>query len=94
MAITASRLEIKPYLFSAHLDMTDIIVLCSDGLWGVVPDSLIWAAASELVPQEAAEKLVDLANRSNSSDNISVIVARRIEAGRKLGSVNLEDTHT
>jgi len=37
----------------------------------------LWAAANEFDPQEAAEKLVTLANQSGGADNISVIIARR-----------------
>lgn len=94
MAITAKRTEIKPYVSDATLEANDIIVLCSDGLWGVVPETLIWAAASELSPQVAADKLVALANRSRGPDNISVIVARRvIDPARKFVAVNLDDTN-
>jgi len=77
MAITAKRPEIKAYTAVEELEFNDIIVLCSDGLWGVIPETLIWAAASELSPQVAAKKLVALANNSKGPDNISVIIARR-----------------
>ena len=93
MAITAKRTEIKTYAMEIALEPDDIILLCSDGLWGVVPETLIWAAASELAPQVAAEKLVALANSSKGPDNISVIIAQRIRADRKPASVNLEDTN-
>jgi len=93
MAITARRPEIKPYLVQEKLEREDIILLCSDGLWGVVPESLIWAAANELSPDVAAKKLVDLANRNQGPDNISVIIARRFDPDRKPVPVNLEDTN-
>lgn len=78
MAITARRTEIKPYLTKEKLEKDDIVVLCSDGLWGVLPETLIWAAASELPPKVAVNKLISLANRSQGPDNISVIVARQL----------------
>lgn len=76
MAITAKRTEVKSYSTEMRLLATDIILLCSDGLWGVVPETLIWAAARELAPQVAASKLIALANNSQGPDNISVIIAK------------------
>jgi protein phosphatase len=93
MAITAKRPNIKPYLAEEDFESTDILVLCSDGLWGVIPETLIWAAVSELAPQVAADKLVALANRSQSPDNISVIVARRFDPERKSTPISVEDTN-
>ena len=92
MAISAKRKEIVPYCTENKLEPNDIVVLCSDGLWGVIPESLIWATASELPPQEAADKLVTLANNSQGPDNISVIIARQVNADRKAVVFNVEDT--
>lgn len=77
MSLSANRPSITPILKQEIFQPDDILLLCSDGLWGVVPESLMWAAANEFDPQEAAEKLVALANQSGGPDNISVIVARR-----------------
>lgn len=77
MAIAANRSELQPFFAETPLGAGDILLLCSDGLWGVVPETLIWAVAGELPPQQAAEKLVGLANANRGPDNISVIVARR-----------------
>lgn len=91
MAITAKRSEVKSFIADEKLEPEDIILLCSDGLWGVVPETLILAAATELLPQAAADKLVALANSSRGPDNISVIIARRVNAARKSGA-SLDDT--
>jgi len=77
MSLSANRPTITPVLKEETFEPEDILLLCSDGLWGVVPDSILWAAANEFDPQDAAEKLVMLANQSGGPDNISVIVARR-----------------
>jgi protein phosphatase len=90
MAINAKRDRIEPYLTSTPLEPEDIIILCSDGLWGAVPENLLFVAA-ELPPQEAAEKLVALANRSFGPDNISIIIARRHLPNRK-PPASVEDT--
>ena len=92
MAITAGRREIATYKISETIYPEDIWVLCSDGLWGVVPETLIWAAANELSPQVAAKKLVALANNSSGPDNISVIIVRRFSSSHRLTPTSVEDT--
>jgi len=92
MAITAKRSEIKSYTAEEKLESHDIVLLCSDGLWGVVPGTLIQAATTELPPQVAADKLVALANQSKGPDNISVIIARQVSTIGKISALNLEDT--
>ncbi len=53
------------------------LVLCSDGLWGMVPDEKIYQVVMEAAsPAEAAQTLVDEANAAGGVDNISVIVVR------------------
>lgn len=54
----------------------DHLVLCSDGLSGVVSDHKIQETARTWEPAEACEQLVRLANEAGGPDNISVIVAR------------------
>lgn len=79
MSLSANRPTVTPVLKQEVFQPDDILLLCSDGLWGVIPESLLWAAANEFEPQEAAEKLVALANQSGGLDNISAIVARKRE---------------
>ena len=77
MAINAKRPHVTPVLNEVPFEPNDILLLCSDGLWGVVNESFLWAAANEFEPQEASEKLVAFANTSGGPDNISVLIARR-----------------
>jgi len=81
MAINAKRPTVTPILSAVELQPNDIILLCSDGLWGMMPppmlESLFWAAGNEFEPQEAAEKLAALANQRGGADNISVVIVRR-----------------
>ncbi len=77
MAINAKRPVVVPVLNEVSFEPNDILLLCSDGLWGVVNESFLWAAANEFEPQEASEKLVALANRGGGPDNISVLIVRR-----------------
>lgn len=55
----------------------DILVLCSDGLSGLVKaEQIARAVTEEASPELAAERLVDLANSSGGPDNITVVIAR------------------
>jgi PPM family protein phosphatase len=53
------------------------LLLCSDGLWGVVPEKKI-AQSINLSedPEEACHKLIDLANQAGGPDNITAILIR------------------
>jgi len=58
------------------------LLLCSDGLWGVVPEKeILEITSSEKDPISACQKLVKAANKGGGPDNISVILVRI--AGRK-----------
>jgi serine/threonine protein phosphatase PrpC len=69
---------------SVHIDLEgpysaeagDIFLICSDGLSGPVTDEEMGAILRCLIPDEAAETLVDLANFRGGPDNISVIIAQ------------------
>jgi len=93
MAITAKRTEVEAVITEVRLELRDVVLLCSDGLWSIVPETLIRAAATELAPQIAADKLVTLANNNQGPDNISVIIARRANLERKNTTMSLDDTH-
>ena len=59
---------------------SDTILLCSDGLTRDLSDAQIAAAPDEAEDeeaQEAADRLVDLANQAGGGDNITAIVVRR-----------------
>jgi protein phosphatase len=53
------------------------ILLCSDGLWGVVGEDEMNRVVNSIPdPSQACNKLVDLANKAGGPDNISVILVR------------------
>ena len=52
----------------------DRIVLCSDGLSGVVGDEDIARTVRELDPEAAAAALVDAANAAGGPDNVTVLI--------------------
>ena len=76
-SISAKRKDVQPYLAQAAWARDDVLLLCTDGLWGVISETIVRAVAWELPPQTAAEKLVALSKASGAPDNVSVIIARR-----------------
>ncbi len=53
----------------------DRVILCSDGLTKMVPDSGIAQVVSEAAtPQQACDRLVEIANECGGDDNITVVV--------------------
>lgn len=60
-----------------QLEAGDRILLCSDGLHGVVPrDELIEAVSSNDSLRDVAARLITLANNLGGPDNISAVLAR------------------
>jgi serine/threonine protein phosphatase PrpC len=67
----------EPDVFSTSMPHPGYLLVCSDGLWGVVPQDRIFEVISESPnPQRACQSLVDMANAAGGPDNISVILAR------------------
>ncbi|HUX08102.1 MAG TPA: Stp1/IreP family PP2C-type Ser/Thr phosphatase [Acidobacteriota bacterium] len=56
----------------------DALLLCSDGLTGLVDDAEILDAASSKRPQEAAGNLIELAKERGGPDNITVQIIRAV----------------
>jgi protein phosphatase len=53
------------------------LLLCSDGLWGVVPDLEIFRIVNSATnPAEACQNLIEAANEAGGPDNISVILVK------------------
>lgn len=53
------------------------MMLCSDGLWGVVPEpDLYRCIASEADPAIACQHMVEAANKNGGPDNISVVLVK------------------
>lgn len=68
---------LEPDIFTVPFPKAGHLLLCSDGLWGVVSEekiSTILRNTPDLY--EAAQRLVQAANDSGGPDNISVILAR------------------
>jgi len=62
-------------LFRLPLQIGDVVLLCSDGLHGLVSDAELSTLAAQPT-EEAVKQLVDLANQRGGLDNITVVIAR------------------
>lgn len=67
--------EVEIHTYSQKLQSDDIIILCSDGLWGEVSEPhLKQILNSAPSPLAAAEQLIEQANASGGTDNITAII--------------------
>ncbi len=83
--VVGDKPKVEFDLFEQALAPGEALLLCSDGLSGMVPNARIWtlwhAAPS---PQAACEQLVQAANQAGGADNISVVIVQvnAVEASR------------
>ncbi|HAY84453.1 MAG TPA: serine/threonine-protein phosphatase [Chloroflexi bacterium] len=67
----------EPDIFTASLPNPGYLLICSDGLWGVLSEERIFQIISESIsPQRACQNLADAANAAGGPDNISLILVR------------------
>ena len=78
--VIGDRAKIEVDLFEQVLDPGAALLLCSDGLSGMISDAEIWqiwkAAPS---PQAACDRLIEAANRAGGEDNITVVIVQMCE---------------
>jgi PPM family protein phosphatase len=68
--------EVEVDIFIEQVQGGDTLVLCSDGLSGMVSDSEIAQMVQRYTPQECVYRLIEQANAHGGTDNITVLVAR------------------
>jgi protein phosphatase len=72
-----SKEDVEPGLTVAAMEEGDVYLLCSDGLWGSVPDDRIASIIRSTNDLEAAcQLLIDAANEAGGPDNISALLVR------------------
>ncbi|MEA2642863.1 MAG: family protein phosphatase [Chloroflexota bacterium] len=59
----------------------DTILICSDGLWGMVPADRILELVLREPVQSAADALIDAANEAGGHDNVTAVVCRILNSG-------------
>lgn len=93
------HVEVETYP-RTHLQSGDIVLVCSDGLWGMIAPDQIGPIVGSLSAQAAADALVAAANEAGGHDNITAIVCRILgsrdstdfDATEQLDPLNLQDT--
>ena len=91
------RPEVDVDLYNADLEPGNLLVVCSDGLHGLVTDDEILAHVTRYRPADAVEALVRLANERGGPDNITVVVAQMVaedEADTQPGFLATSDAPT
>ncbi len=80
---TGGPIELRP---------TDVVVLCSDGLYGLLTDEDIAQVVRNYPSAEATEHLIGLSNERGGTDNISVIVCGFVGRATVTGRADADDT--
>jgi protein phosphatase len=76
-AVGGNSLEVTAELHKVGLLPGDVLLLCSDGLTGLVTEAEVARVLSEEAePEAACHRLVDQANAAGGRDNVTVVVAR------------------
>jgi len=85
--------DIKPELWAEGMALQpgDTLLVCSDGLHGLVDDAVIADIAGRLAPAEACQELIRHAHAGGGHDNVSVGVFRAFAAA---SSADAADTDT
>lgn len=67
----------EPDVFTSSLPHPGYLMICSDGLWGVISEDEMFDLIIEAPsPHRACQNLVDAANAAGGPDNITVILVR------------------
>ena len=77
-AALGSGRDVTPHIPEHPLPVEDgdALVLCTDGLWGLVTDQELIRAARINPPADACQQLVNLALERGGPDNITVLILR------------------
>jgi len=68
--------ETEPDLAELDVEIGDTLLLCSDGLYGMLPEDDLKALAERAPdPHTAVAWMIDAANQAGGSDNITAVVA-------------------
>lgn len=76
-----TQADVEIDVFHEQLEEKDSLVLCSDGLSGLVSDDEIQRIVDQSAPQESVYHLVESANANGGPDNITAIVVSVMEVG-------------
>jgi serine/threonine protein phosphatase PrpC len=77
----SAEVEVDTQRVSESLQNGDVLILCTDGLHGLVSDEELSAAVTRQGLDEACDALVTLAKQRGGHDNITMILARAESTG-------------
>lgn len=84
--------DIDIHIVSEKLQVNDIVILCSDGLWSEVSEPEIKDVLNEAAsPLIAVKQLIDLANASGGPDNITAIIIQVSGEGPSQALIPVEE---
>jgi len=76
-----TQADVEIDVFPEAIEESDALVLCTDGLSGLVSDDEIRRIVDQTAPQESVYHLVERANENGGPDNITAIVVSVQEVG-------------
>ncbi len=65
---------VEPDITTRDIHVGESLVLCCDGIWGMVSEAQIASVVSRNPPQVACDELIRLANEAGGEDNSSIVV--------------------
>lgn len=76
-----TRQEIKIDIVELNLEVGDLLLLCSDGLSGMVMDAQLaeTVAAFQENPGDIVDRLIEQANENGGTDNITALICKVLE---------------
>ena len=85
---------IEPMVAEFDLAIGDKILLCSDGLHGLVSDEDILETVEGASPQTAVEALVEKANAAGGPDNVTAVLANAVSPSDDPGQDDISEADT
>ncbi len=83
-----TQTEVEADVFTEAVEEHDTIVLCTDGLSGLVNDAELRTIVEQYAPQDSVYRLVERANAHGGPDNITAIVVCVLEVGEEQPTVH------
>lgn len=77
-----NRPNVEVDIFEVDLLPNDVVLLCSDGLYGTLDEATIKEVVQTMPPPDAASTLIEMANAHNAADNISAVVVQVMKEGQ------------
>ncbi|NLM17559.1 MAG: Stp1/IreP family PP2C-type Ser/Thr phosphatase [Candidatus Riflebacteria bacterium] len=74
--VMGARAFMKPDIIEVQLNSGDLYLLCSDGVYGMLPDKKILKILQEKDLKKASEHIIDAANDAGGLDNSTVMLLR------------------